>query len=627
MIEKIENNDPLSQSDNIVDQNIDQLKQLFPEVFKEGKIDWQELQATLGEHIDEENERFNFTWNGKSNARKEAQKPSTGTLRPCPEESVDWDSTENLYIEGDNLEVLKLLQKSYHQKVKMIYIDPPYNTGKDFVYKDNYKDNLNNYLELTGQKDEQGKLSTNSDASGRYHSNWLNMMYPRLKLARNLLQDDGVIFISIDDNEVDNLRKLCNEIFGEENFVAELVWKKRVSPANDSQWFSSDHEYIIVYAKNKNKWYPVRLERTAKQNSYYKNSDNDPRGAWNSAAYTCNKSKDERPNLYYPIINPNTNEEVWPKETAVWAYSRETHKKHVEENILYWGADGNSKSPRKKQFLTEAKRVVSRSFLEHSDVGSTQSATLDFLKLFEHNYFTYTKPVDLLKRLIKISGNKDDNNVILDFFSGSGTLALSLMELKEENNNKSKYVCIQLPEILDDKSQASKDGYRTIAEIGKERIRRAGKKLIEENPEKAKNIDLGFKVLKLDSSNIKTWSPNTDNLEQELFDAVENIKSDRTENDLLFEILLKYGLDLTAPITEHTIENAKVYSVGLGTLIICLSDKITVAVADGITKLKEELQPETCRVVFKDNGFSDSAKKTNVMQKLKQHQIEEVRSI
>jgi adenine-specific DNA-methyltransferase len=627
MIEKIENNDPLSQSANIVDQNIDQLKQLFPEVFKEGKIDWQELQATLGEHIDEENERFNFTWNGKSNARKEAQKPSTGTLRPCPEESVDWNSTENLYIEGDNLEVLKLLQKSYHQKVKMIYIDPPYNTGKDFVYKDNYKDNLNNYLELTGQKDEQGKLSTNSDASGRYHSNWLNMMYPRLKLARNLLQDDGVIFISIDDNEVDNLRKLCNEIFGEENFVAELVWKKRVSPANDSQWFSSDHEYIIVYAKNKNKWYPVRLERTAKQNSYYKNSDNDPRGAWNSAAYTCNKSKDERPNLYYPIINPNTNEEVWPKETAVWAYSKETHKKHVEENILYWGADGNSKSPRKKQFLTEAKRVVSRSFLEHSDVGSTQSATLDFLKLFEHNYFTYTKPVDLLKRLIKISGNKDDNNVILDFFSGSGTLALSLMELKEENNNKSKYVCIQLPEILDDKSQASKDGYRTIAEIGKERIRRAGKKLIEENPEKAKNIDLGFKVLKLDSSNIKTWSPNTDNLEQELFEAVENIKNDRTENDLLFEILLKYGLDLTAPITEHTIENAKVYSVGLGALIVCLSDKITVAVAEGIAKLKEELQPETCRVVFKDNGFTDSAEKTNVMQKLKQHQIEEVRSI
>jgi adenine-specific DNA-methyltransferase len=649
----IKKNDPLSQSADIVSQNINQLLQLFPEVFKEGKIDWQELKATLGEHVDEENERFNFTWNGKSNARKEAQKPSTGTLRPCPEESVDWDSTENLYIEGDNLEVLKLLQKSYHQKVKMIYIDPPYNTGKDFVYKDNYKDNLNNYLELTGQKNEQGKLSTNSDANGRYHSNWLNMMYPRLKLARNLLKEDGVISIHIDEHEYSNLEKLLNEIFGEDNNLGTIIWDKR-NPKGDAKGIAYQHEQIIFYAKNREVFLKNNEFKRPKENAvaiiekakkliqnegevndkvrvafkdWLKKQDfsggekaysfiDDKGDVFRPVSMAWPNKKQSPADYKIPLIHPETKKEC-PVPEKGWRNPSLTMEKLLNDGLILFGKD-ESTQPNRKYYLKENMYENVSSLLYY---GGSDDDLLKNLDVF----FDTPKVVNVAKKVILPIVN--ENDVVLDFFAGSSTTAHAVMSLNVEDMKCRKYIMVQLPEKIDEKHEAFLRGYKYITDISKKRIIEASKRIAKENPEKAKNLDLGFKVFKLDSSNIKAWSPNTDNLEQELFNAVENIKSERTENDLLFEVLLKYGLDLTAPITEHTIENAKVYSVGLGALIVCLSDKITVAVAEGIAKLKEELQPETCRVVFKDNGFADSAEKTNVMQKLKQHQIEEVRSI
>ena len=618
---KIDHNDPLSKSTDIVSENIQQLQKLFPEVFKEGKIDWQELQATLGEHIDAENERFNFTWNGKSNARKEAQKPSTGTLRPAPEESVDWDTTQNLYIEGDNLEVLKLLQKSYHQKVKMIYIDPPYNTGKDFVYKDNYKDNLSNYLELTGQKDEDGKkLSTNSDASGRYHSNWLNMMYPRLKLARNLLTEDGVIFISIDDNEVDNLRKICNEIFGEENFVATFQWKRKKEISSDTKNVSKQGEYILAYSKSS----LLQLNSEELSKEYISKSYKEPNkefneGKWRPVPITVSKGLSGG-GYNYEITSPNGS-----VHKKLWAYPENSYKKLVKDNLIYFGVDGNA-IPQKVIYAHDSTGQPTTNYWDNT--SSNKEGKKEVLELFEgNNYFDTPKPTNLIIRLIKLASKEDD--IILDFFSGSASTAHAVMKLNSNTEDiiKRKHIQVQLPEPTDVKSESYKAGYKTIPEIAKERIRRVGKKITEDHPEKAKDLDLGFKVFKLDSSNIKAWSPEAENLEQNLLDAVENIKEGRTENDLLFEVLLKYGLDLTLPITEHEISGVKVFNVGAGALLVCLADDITVAVAEGIAELKNELKPEICRVVFKDNGFKDSAVKTNVMQKLKQHNIEEVRSI
>lgn len=467
---------------NIEQDNLAKLKEQFPNLFSEGKLDWEKLKATFSDDINFSNERYVLNWAGKSDAFKVLQVPTTATLKPMVEESVNFDTTENIFIEGENLEVLKVLQKSYYNKIKCIIIDPPYNTGSDsFIYPDSFKESKEEYQKRIGDKDEEGFLMKegmfrkNSKDSGHYHSNWLSMMYPRLFLAKNLLKDDGVIFVHIDDNEVHNLRLLMNEIFGEENFISELVWKKRVSPANDSHWFSSDHEYILIFAKFKEKWSPNKLDRNEKQNSYYTNPDNDTRGPWNSAAYTCNKNKDERPNLYYPLINPNTGEEVWPKETAVWAYSKETHEQHLRDNLLYWGVDGKSKSPRKKQFITEAKKVVPRSVLDYTDVGSTQSATLDFLKIFEHNYFNYTKPIELIKRLVKLS--IESNDIIIDFFAGSGTTGQAVLELNKEDSSKRKFILVQLPEQSSLDSEAYRAGFKTIAEITKERIRRVIKKI------------------------------------------------------------------------------------------------------------------------------------------------------
>jgi adenine-specific DNA-methyltransferase len=621
-IDKITPDDALSQSKDLVQDNIDKLKALFPEIVTEGKIDFKVLQQVLGQELEEEEEYYRFTWAGKSQARREAHKPSTGTLRPAREESLDWDTTQNMYIEGDNLEVLKLLQKSYAGKIKMIYIDPPYNTGKDFVYKDNYKDNLKNYQEVTGQIDSEGnKTSTNSDSDGRYHSNWLNMMYPRLRLARNLLKDDGVIFMSIDDNEIENLKKLGNEIFGESNFVANIIWQKKYAPQNDAKYFTDNHDHILLYAKNKSIWDIIPLPRTEKQNKYYVNDDEDGRGLWRTDNILVKSFTQSR---VFPIINPNNQKSYLPPTGRCWRYSKDSLEKMIFENRIYWGKDGNG-APQVKRYLREVKQgVTPLTIWTRDEVGDNQEGKNELNKLFDFPTFDTPKVVRLIKRMINLSCNQND--IILDFFAGSSTTSHSILDSNIIAEKQLNFIEIQLPEEIDNNSDAYKNGLTHITEIGKERIRRVVQKIKEEHPEKSKDMDLGFKVFKLDSSNIKSWDGNPENLEDSLFDAVGNIKTDRTEEDVLHEILLKYGLDLTLPIEEKTIEGKKVFNVGLGSLFICLADGITSKVAEGIGQWKEDCSPEICRVIFKDNGFTD-VEKTNSVQTLKRYGINEIRSI
>jgi adenine-specific DNA-methyltransferase len=625
--------DPETKSPDLVADNIEHLKAIFPEAFTEGKIDFDVLKQLLGGGgggggggaADEREEKFGLNWHGKRLARQLALTPSTGTLRPCPEDSVDWDTTRNLMIEGDNLEVLKLLQKSYAGKVKLIYIDPPYNTGKDFVYPDDFQDNIKNYLMRTGQMESDGrKNSSNTEASGRFHTDWLNMMYPRIKLARNLLREDGVMFVSIDENEECNLRALLNEVFGEENAVVGVVWEKRVSPANDAKWFSSDHDLILVYAKNKEAWQPRRLGRNEEQLAYYKNPDNDPRGPWNSATYTCNKTKEERPNLYYPITNPHSGEEVWPKETAVWKYGQDVTAQYIKEKRLYWGANGGASFPRIKLFLSEMENVVPRSVWSYEDAGHTQEATGELKALFDgKQVFDSPKPVRLIRRMIEVSG-ADEGDYVLDFFAGSATTGHAVMEGAAAGANSVRFILVQLPEPTQNPE------YPTIAEIAKERLRRAAKKIREKDPMFAG--DLGFRVFKLDSSNIRAWEPSRENLAATLEEHVEHLKTNRTESDILFELLLKLGLDLTVPIEQKCIAGKTVHSIGAGTLLVCLSDKIAATevepLALGIVAWHKAQAPVgDSTVVFRDSAFADDVAKTNLTAILQQNGLENVRSL
>jgi len=599
---------------DIVSENVEKLKELFPEVFSEGKIDFTKLEEELGKFIDKEQEKYNFTWHGKQNAKKIAQTPSTGTLRPCKEESKNWDTSQNLYIEGDNLEVLKLLQKSYHKKVKMIYIDPPYNTGKDFVYKDNFKDNIKNYLELTGQVDSEGnRLSTNSDTSGRYHSDWLSMMYPRLKLARNLLKDDGVIFISIDDNEVANLRKVCDEIFGEDNFVGNICHKARASISND-KIISSNHNHILFYTKNMNILFANRkMIGLDPDLTGFSNPDNDKRGPWKPSPVD-GPGGAKKGNPYYEFMGVE----------GYFRYSKQTMEEKYKDNLIIKTSNGLQQ----KYFLSKAKKSRKTDTTWWDDGGLTSTATRQLQKLMNDKSFDTPKPIELIIRMLKLTTFDDSEAIILDFFSGSATTAHAVMQLNSEDGGDRKYICVQIPEPTDEKSEAYKSGYKNICEIGKERIRRAGEKIKEDNPDKElSNLDVGFKVFKLDSSNIKEWDSDFDNLEQNLIDATENIKPDRTSQDLLYEILLKYGLDLTLPIEEKIIDGKKVFIIGYGALVVCLDEDITTDIVEAIAKLKEEYETETMRVVFKDSSFKNAVVKTNAIQILKQYGIDEVVSV
>jgi adenine-specific DNA-methyltransferase len=668
-MEQIVEGDELTQSLDIVNDNIARMKELFPEVFTEGKINFKVLQDILGDEIETEEEYYRFTWAGKTEARREAHKPSTGTLRPCKDESVNWDTTENLYIEGDNLEVLKLLQKSYNNKVKMIYIDPPYNTGNDFVYKDNYKDNLKNYQEVTGQIDSDGnRLTTNSESDGRYHSNWLNMMYPRLRLARSLLKSDGVIFMSIDDNESYNLKKICDEIFGEHNFIVSFAVQLNPRGRHLDNFVAKTHESILVYGKDASvETTMTGVEKSGNMEEEY--GEEDSRGLYRKIGLRNRNqafNPRTRPTLYFPLYvdpisrsvtlekNEKYNIEVIPATAegvqTCWTWGKE---KVLKDNHLLIGVPVNDGwQVVRKDYLYDEDGNKSLTLVKSLWIDkeiNNDNGKKSIKSLFEKNIMDFPKSPDLIYKLIK-SGIINKSDIILDFFSGSATTAHALMKLNAEDVGNRKFIQVQLPELVSEKHEAFKLGYKTIAEIGKERIRRAGKKILEEqtlklNALKSKNslleedaieinnlqsaidnLDTGFKVFKLDSSNIKGWDGNPYNLEKSLFDSQDNIKTDRSEEDVLFEILLKYGLDLTISIEEKIIEGKKVFNLGFGALFICLADGITSKVAEGIGQWKQQINPETCRAIFKDTGFTD-VEKTNAVQTLKRFGIHEIKSI
>lgn len=614
-----------SKSMDIVADNISKLKELFPEVFTEGKVDFDALKEVLGGYIDGREERYSFTWNGKSKARMLAQTPSAGTLRPCKEESVDWDTTQNLFIEGDNLEVLKLLQKSYHKKVKMIYIDPPYNTGKDFVYKDNFKDNIKNYKEITGQVDGDGRsLSSNPETNGRYHTDWLNMMYPRLKLARNLLKDDGIIFISIDDNEYHNLKLMCDEVFGEERFVGSISWKNKYGAGAKTKGFIEVHEYILCYSKSELINISSKLSEDQRGTYNKKDEKYNTRGGYFTQPLMTT-SMDDRKNLQYDIEYDG--DIIKPKKQWVWA--KERLLKAIEDNevVIKKKVDGSYSVRYKVYLIDEQGNERKGKPLSLLNGPFNQEGTKEVEELLGPNIFSFPKPTSLIEFFFgfEINDESDKSGIYLDFFSGSCSSAQAVLHLNLQDNGSRRYIMVQLPELISASSEAYKSGYKTIAEISKERIRRAAAKIKQENPDY--QGDLGFKVLKLDSTNIKPWELDFDLTEQDLEDQISNIKHGREEEDVLYEVQLKYGLDLTLPITEHSVAGHKVFDIGMGALMICLSDDITLDVVEGIAKLKDELNPEIMRVVFKDAGFADDVVKTNAVQILKQAGIEDVRSL
>ena len=599
---------------DIVAENVSKLKEIFPEIITEDKIDFEKLKLILGEEIDTDTERYSFSWPGKSNAVLEAQKISTGTLRPCKEESKNWDTTKNLYIEGDNLEVLKSLQKSYFNKIKAIYIDPPYNTGNDFVYKDDYKDNLTNYLEISGQSGDGQRLTTNTESDGRYHSNWLNMMYPRLKLARNLLADNGVIFISISDVEFSNLKKICDEIFGEFNYLGDILWNSTKSVTNTAL-ISVSHTYNLIYFKNKEYYIKNRSEfRLPDDGEGFSNPDNDPRGPWKADPFQVGGW---RPNQQYEIVNPNTGKVYKPNPDCSWKNDYENYKKLVEDNRIVFGKNGQG-GPLRKRFLSEAKERGKVTKTWWDDVETTTNGTQLLKKLFDNKIiFDNPKPVSLISKMLSLCTSSND--IILDFFSGSATTAHSVFKLNDEDNSQRKFILIQIPELTDEKSQSFKEGYKNICEIGKERIRRAGDKIVEESGNK--DLDIGFKVFKLDSSNLNKWDPDFENLEQSLLIAQDNIKSDRTHEDIIYELMLGYGIDLTLPIEKHETSTNTVYSIGFGALLICLDDMITTEICNTIIELSKD--SAITRVVFKDNGFVSDSAKTNIKEILRINEIDE----
>ncbi|MBR1626256.1 MAG: site-specific DNA-methyltransferase [Bacteroidales bacterium] len=619
------------ESMNIVEDNIEKLKSIFPDVFTEGKVDFDKLQDVLGNYIEKRDERYNFTWNGKSAALRLAQTPSTGTLRPCKEESKDWNTTENLYIEGDNLEVLKLLQKSYHNKIKMIYIDPPYNTGNDFVYKDDFKDNIENYKKTTGQIDEEGnKISTNSESDGRYHTNWLNMIYPRLRLARNLLSNEGAIFISIDDNEVRNLRIVCDEIFGEDNFVAQFPWRKRTAKSDVPYGVSQDYEWVVCYAKTS----MFRASVEGKPRKYYETPDF-PGRPWRIHDMTKQTTASERPNSYFTMINPKNGDEYPCDPNRTWRITKDTFQKYYDANEIVFPGDYdflNISKPQARYFKDKdmekdgdnfGRVALSTKFPD--DIGMSQDGTKEIKTIFESIVFSFPKTSNFIKYFL--NATTQSNDIILDFFSGSATTAHAVMQLNAEDNGNRKFIMVQLPEITNEKSEAFKAGYKNICEIGKERIRRAGDKIKEEIEssnlqlklgESQKEVpDIGFKVFKLDTSNIKKWNGNADTIESEIQGSIFNYEVGRSELDVVYEIMLKCGLDLTYPIEEINVKGKTLYSIGASAMFVCMDKDITQDIADKIVEIKDANDIVEPVAVFKDNGFTTDSNKTNIKETLR----------
>ena len=635
---------------NIEQTNLDKLRSVFPECVSEGKLDIDKLLSLCGEYIDNDFEKYKFEWKGKADCLRLAQKRSTGTLRPCPEESVDWDTTQNLYIEGDNLEVLKLLQTAYYRKVKMIYIDPPYNTGNDFVYADDFADPMARYKEVTQQT-----TKSNPETMGRYHTNWLNMMYPRLRLAANLLRDDGVIFISIDDVEIDNLKKLCNEIFGEENFVAQFIWQSRQNKDNRNiTGVSIDHEYVVCYTKQ----FGHRVFRgTDRKTEQYKNPDNDPRGPWTSANMVGLATADARPNLHYDLINPADGRNYGCPEKG-WRYDRNTMNRLIQEGRIIW-PDNPDGRPRKKSFLNELSDNLPGFSSVFSTGVYTNTATKEIGGLFNKYLFDFPKPVEVIKQLVSQVSNTDD--IILDFFSGSATTAHAVMQLNAEDGGNRRFILVQLPELCDEKSEAYKTGYKNICEIGKERIRRAGKMLKdalessglfvramkrhqdqhdslegfayaewEESPEvinakkeMAAKLDVGFRVFKLDTSNLETWdatpieNEQLDLLYQRMNSMIHRVKPERTDLDMIYEIMLKLGVPLTYSVTPFSINNKTVYGVGDDCLLlVCLAEDVQPEDVEQMT----EYAP--AKIIISRDSFADDTAMANAYYILRDHGIE-----
>ena len=583
------------QSHDVIGSNTQKIAQLFPNCVterlgKDGKpelaIDFEKLQAELSnEIIAEGEERYQFTWPDKRAAVRLANTPTTMTLRPCREESVDFDNTQNLYIEGDNLDVLKVLRETYLGKVKMIYIDPPYNTGNDFVYNDDFAQGKEDFEQSSGLFDEEGNqtidpMQRNTESNGRFHTDWLNMIYPRLKVARDLLSEDGVIFISIDDNEVKNLKNIVDEVFGERNFLAQVVWERAYSPINLMKHFSPSHDYILCYAKDIETAVCHGIPRTADANARYSNPDNDPRGDWKSSDLSVGPAVQSN---IYEIITPS-GRSVYPPNGYSWRLDKQTFNKYVTDNRIWFGTDGNN-VPSIKRFISEVKQgITPMTIWKYSEVGHSQDATQKLQKLFEgKKFFDYPKSVPLIERCLQLYSDKD--SLIFDFFSGSATTAHAVMKLNSEDGGNRKFIMVQLPKKTDEKSEANKAGYKNICEIGKERIRRAGKKIKEEAGLSAQNLDTGFRVLKLDSSNMEDvyYTPQEFEL-QSLFN--ENVKADRTNEDLLFQVMLDLGIELSAKIESKQIAGKNVHFVDDNYLVACFDRDVNESTITEIAKLQ-----------------------------------------
>lgn len=607
------------ESVDMIAKNVEKIAELFPECVTEaadrdGKIrrlvDFEKLREILSGDVAEESERYDFTWVGKSAALAEAHTPIRKTLRPCPKESRDWDTTQNLYIEGDNLDVLKLLQESYLGKVKVIYIDPPYNTGNDFVYRDNFSLDSEGYSKkLSVYDDQENRLFKNSDSNGRFHSDWCSMIYSRLLLARNLLTDDGVVFISIDDREQENLKKICHEIFGSCNFIAQVVWERAYAPVNLKKHFSECHDFILCYAKNLTNAVCNGLPRSVEADARYSNPDNDPRGVWTSDNLSVGPIVESK---VYEIITPS-GRRVLPPNGYCWRLDKKTFDQYVADNRIWFGEAGNI-VPRIKRFLSEVKQgMTPMTIWKHSEVGHSQDASQKLKRIFDNTaIFEYSKPVGLIKRCFELYSSKD--SVIVDFFSGSATSAHAVMQLNAEDGGNRHFIMVQLPESCDSKSEAAKAGYSNICEIGKERIRRAGDRIKADNPLTSQNLDVGFRVLKVDSTNMNDVYYGASEVSQDLIKSAEsNIKDDRTDLDLLFGCLLDWGVPLSYPYKSEEIDGSTVHDYNDGDLIACFAENISEKV------VKEIARRKPTRAVFRDSCFASDAAKINVTELFKRY--------
>ena len=555
-------------------------------------------------------EAYDFNWVGKQAARAEVLQPTKKTLRPVKEDSVDWDNTQNLYIEGDNLEVLKLLQKSYLGKVKMIYIDPPYNTGNDFVYHDDFAMSADEYAEASGSVDELGnKYIKNMDSNGRFHSDWCSMIYPRLMAARTLLTEDGVIFISIDDNEQKDLKNLCDEVFGCNNFLAQVVWERAYSPINLMKHFSPSHDYILCYAKNIDNAICHGIGRSDEANGRYSNPDNDPRGVWKASDLSVGPAVQEN---IYTITTPS-GRNVEPPAGRSWRLSRKAFRERLEDNRIWFGPNGDN-VPAMKRFLSELRKtgITPMTIWKHTEVDHSQGATQKLAKLFDgKKYFDYPKPVTLIERCLQLYSDKD--SIILDFFSGSGTTAHAVMQLNAEDGGNRQYIMVQLPEETPEDSEARKAGYKTIPEIAKERIRRAGKKIKEESPLTTADLDTGFRVFRLDEGNYEDVKRSPKEFKQDQLDLfLNNIKADRNDLDLLFGCMLDWGVQLSLPMTQEVVDGKTIYTVNDGDLVACFAENVS----EDVVKAMAEKMP--LRVIFRDSCFAQDADKINIYETFKQ---------